>query len=367
MINKRTKIRTCALILFLSAFIPSNAQNTLSLEANLMLPGDSITKERVEFVPAGDDGNQAVWDYSNLEAEGIYSIRFDTISRSQLIGYDMQKTYNYRITNDSLLMTGYESPLLSVEYQKPLLIQAFPLRYGQTYNTDYQGEGRYCGTHFERNFGSVRITADAIGTLILSEKDTLPNTLRVYTINTEAIRLNRDSCRNDSDNLKQVITENYQWYAPGYRYPVFETVTSSTYDNMNHVATQQYAYRCPPEIQEEMNDSINERIRREQRYEADSHYIHHGKQAPQGKDVGFIYDVEVNGNKIFINYSIEETATIHAMIVDVMGNIYHNVRQTNPAGDNYQINIDCTNLRQGQYIVYINVNGTVYNKKIPVK
>jgi len=33
-----------------------------------MLPGDSVTKERVEFVHAGDDGNQAVWDFSNLES-----------------------------------------------------------------------------------------------------------------------------------------------------------------------------------------------------------------------------------------------------------------------------------------------------------
>ena len=66
-------------------------------------------------------------------------------------------------------------------------------------------------------------------------------------------------------------------------------------------------------------------------------------------------------------YSIEKTATIRAMIVDVMGNVYHDTQQTNQAGTNYSMNIDCTGLRRGQYIIYINVNGTVYNNKIPIK
>ena len=367
MINKRKKLRVWALMLIFHSIAPTNAQNTLSQAANLMQPGDSVTKERVEYVYAGEGGEHAVWDFSNLDSEDTYYIKYDTISESQLTGYDMQKTYNYRLTSDSLLMTGYESPLLSIDYQQPLLIQYFPLKFGQTYSADYQGNGRYCSTHFERNYGSVRITADAIGTLILSEKDTLPNTLRIYTINTEAIRLNRDSCRNDSDNLKLVITEHYQWYALGYRYPVFETITSSTYDNMDHVATSQYAYRCPPEIQIEMNDSTNERIRCEQQREADNQNMHNGSQTSQGRDVGFTYDVDVNGNQIAINYSIEKTATIRAMIVDVMGNVYHDIQQTNQAGTNYSLDIDCTGLRRGQYIIYINVNGTVYNNKIPIK
>ena len=194
------------------------------------------------------------------------------------------------------------------------------------------------------------------------------NTLRVYTVNTEAIRLNKDSCRNDSDNLKQVITEQYQWYAHGYRYPVFETITSSTYDNMSHVATQQYAYRCLPEMQTELSDSINDRIRQEGRFTADG-LIHSGNsgKASQNNDAGFAYDLVVNGKTVTITYNIEQTATIRILIVDVMGNIYQNIQQTNPEGNNYSVSIDCSSLRRGQYIAYINVNGNIYNKKFPIK
>lgn len=368
MIHKKRNWRILSLMFLIPAIIQANAQNTLSLAANLMQPGDSVTKERVEYVYSGEGGENAVWDFSNLDPENTYYIKYDTISDSQLVGYDMQKTYNYRFTNDSLLMTGYESPLLSVEYQQPLLIQSFPLKFGQTYSADYQGEGRYCGTHFERDFGSVKITADAIGTLILSEKDTLPNTLRVYTINTEAIRLNRDSCRNDSDNMKLVITEQYQWYAHGYRYPVFETMTSSSYNNTEHVATQQMAYRCLPEIQMELNDSISDRIRQEARFTVDrTAFSGESSKTSQNNDAGFTYDLIVNGKTVTITYNIEHTATIRVLIVDIMGNIYQNIQQTNPEGYNYSVSIDCSSLRRGQYIAYINVNGNIYNKKFPIK
>lgn len=360
--------RVLFLILLLSKYFLTNAQTALSLAANLMQPGDSVTKESVEYVFAGDDGDHAVWDFSNLETGDIYCIKYDTLNNSQLVGYDLQKTYNYRIKNDSLFLIGYESPQLNVDYKQPLLIQPFPLQFNQTCSSAYHGEGRYCGTHYERNFGSVRITADAIGTLVLSEKDTLLNTLRVYTVNTESIRLSKDSCRNDSDNMKLVITEQYRWYARGYRYPVFETITSSTYDNMDHVATSQLAYRCPPEIQIELNDSTNERIRQTMQLESGNCYGDgDSNHTSHGNDVGFTYDVDINGNQITINYSVEQTATIHAMIVDVMGNIYQNIQQTSPAGTDYSMSFDCTGLRRGQYIIYINVNGKVYNTKISVK
>lgn len=381
MINKIVKQSLCSLLLLFPSFVSTNGQNTLSLAANLMQPGDSVTKECVEYVYSGDDGNHAVWDFSNLEAEDMYCIKYDTINKSQLIGYDMQKIYNYRFTNDSLLMTGYESPLLSVDYVQPLLIQTFPLQFGQTYSADYQGDGRYCGTHFERTLGSVRITADAIGTLILSEKDTLPNTLRVYTINTEAIRLNRDSCRNDSDNLKLVITEQYQWYARGYRYPVFETITSSTYDNMDHVATQQYAFRCLPIVQEVLTDSVNEQIRindrllgniiddfgKKNNYPVVNNGENSNSKSLNDVDSSFTYEIQINGNRVTITYDINTKSNVHAMVVDVLGSVYRDVQQTNQAGNGYVMSIDCTGLRRGQYIIYINVNGNVFSKKIPVK
>lgn len=377
-VEKLTFARALLLVLLLSGTQHAVCQNVLSRACNLFQVGDSVTKQKVEYVYAGDDGDDVVWDFSDLEQEDTYYIKYDTLSSELYVGRDTQKTYKFLADSDSLLFLGFETPLLGMDYQKPQLTLPFPLQLNQTFSSDYQGEGRYCGTHFERTFGSIRIAADGQGTLILSENDTLPNTLRVYTITTEAIRLNVDSCRNDSDNLKQVITERYQWFTRGYRYPVLETVTSSTYDNLNHVATQQYAYCCPPDVQYELCDSINERIREEDLAAArngnensnnssNNGHTAENEDDKNGNGVGFSYDVECNGNQVTITYDLEKDAHIHAMVVDVMGMLYRDVQQSNGAGTGYTMKIDCNGLRPGQYIIYINVNGTIHSTKIPVK
>ena len=364
--------RTLLAVLLLSCGHMAFCQNFLSRSCNLFQVGDSVSKQKVDYVNAGDGGNDAVWDFSNLETTGAYYIKYDTLSSNLFVGYDAQKRYFFQAYKDSLMFLGFETPLLRMDYQKSQLMLPFPLQMEQTFHSSYKGEGRYCGTDFERSFGTVCITADGYGTIILSEQDTLPNTLRIYTVNTEAIRLNADSCLNDSDNLKQVITEHYQWYARGYRYPVFETITSSSYDNMNHVATQQYAYRCPPEIQNELSDLMNEGIREEDMAAGNGNgtsngHSTHEESNPNGSSGGFSYDVQHYDNQAIIIYDLEQDSHVHVMVVDVMGMIHYDEQQCNGAGTGYTMNFDCSGLRHGQYIIYINVNGIIYSTKIQVK
>ena len=369
MISKTIKVVLYFILLFTCSPM-SLAQNILSLAANMLQPGDSIVKEEVEYVYSGNSGKNVIWDFSNLTVENSYYLKYDTLNKSQFVGYDAHKTYKYHLSNDSLKLLGYESPLIGVEYQRPQLIMPFPLQLNQVYISDFQGDGLYCGTRYERTFGTIKIEAEAEGTLILSEKDTLPNTLRIYTVNTEAILLNRDSSQNASGNIKQIITEHYQWFARGYRYPVFETITSSTYDNLNHVSTQQHAYRCKPEVQQILQDSINERIRINDKLitsNGDNDRQSDDNDALDSGNPGFSYQLATNNNHVNIIYNLEHPAHIHAMLVDVMGTVHRELQQTNNPGVGYTMNIDCSSLRRGQYIIYINVNGTIFNTKIPVK
>ena len=168
--------------------ITSAAQTILSQATNMPQSGDSIAKELVEYVHVISDKEDAVWDFSDLEAQGTYYVKYDTIG-GYLTAYDQRESLKYHLRNDSLFLTGYESSMVRMDYHRPLLSMPFNIQLGQSIISSYQGEGTYCGTHSERT--------------ILSEKDTLRNTLCLYSVATESIRLNRDSCRNDSDNLKQ--------------------------------------------------------------------------------------------------------------------------------------------------------------------
>lgn len=369
LLSNRTKA-LFAVLLYVSVAAP--AQNVLSRECNLLHSGDCITMERVEYMPAGDEGDGAVWDFSGVEAEGTYRVSYGSIDDSHLAGYDPEKTCKFSLEDGNLQLCGYESRLLGMNYQAPQLVLPLPFQLNQSVTTSYAGEGKYCGHHYERTFGTVSMTADGQGILILSEKDTLRNTLRVYSVTTEAIRLNADSCLNDSDNLKQVITERYQWFARGYRYPVLETVTSSTYDNLDHVATTRHAYRCLPEIQRELTDSVNEQIRLNDQLAAygqgaDTGGGERDAEKRGGGNTNFSYEVQVSNNHVTLTYDVEASAQVRVMVVDVMGTIYRSEQQSSPAGTGYVMNIDCNGLRRGQYVIYINVNGIVYNAKIPVK
>ena len=366
--------RALSAVLLLLSLVSVRAQEMLTSACNQIMPGDSLTMLKTEYFYAGEAGEENIWDFSGLEADGSYFIKFDTIKNNQLVGYDSQKIWKYQTAENGLSLAGYEDMLTQMNYAVAQPVLPFPLQYGQTYTKGYQGDGRYCGTHYIRTFGTTQVTADALGTLILSETDTLYNTLRVYSVNTAAIRLSKDSCRNDSDNLKQVITERYQWYARGYRYPVLETVSSSTYHDTNHIATQQYGYLCPPEIQAALSDSINEQIRREDALAAAEGSRNNGGDGSEGSDnpqrngnkCGFTYDIHTYGSQVTINYSLDASAQIHVLVVDVMGMVYRDTQQNSPAGSNYTMNIDCSGLRRGQYIIYMNVNGTIYSSKISI-
>jgi len=345
-----------------------NAQGILSLHTNMFLPGDSLTKEVVDYQQIVCDQENSTWDFSGLATKGIYYVKYDS-SEDGVWGSDRQRTYKYKADGDSLLIVGYESPQHIFSYQKPLLVLPFSLQAGQNVITSYQGEGSYCGTHVEYTCGTSKIEAEPIGTLILSERDTLRDVQCIYSVNTETISLSKDASQLDSCSLKQVITEHYRWYARGYRYPLLEMVTSSTYDNLDHVATQQYGFRCPPGIQDELNDSINSKIRENLNLQGagDGHHDNmEGGQASVGDSI-FTYDADVSGNYVSVTYSLTQPATVHAMIIDVMGTVYQDIHQNHSAGSGYNMSFDLNGLRHGQYVIYINVNGSIYNIKIPVK
>lgn len=89
--------------------------------------------------------------------------------------------------------------------------------------------------------------------------------------------------------------------------------------------------------------------------------------ALDSRNPGFSYQLATNNNHVNIIYNLEHPAHIHAMLVDVMGTVHRELQQTNNPGVGYTMNIDCSSLRRGQYIIYINVNGTIFNTKIPIK
>ena len=221
-----------------------------------------------------------------------------------------------------------------------------------------------------------------IGTKNMSELpsgEVLRDVIRVHTHRTvggkeiaagdgqdiRALKNNILSCAADSiehflsADTAQTVVDTYRWFAAGYRYPILRTVrVSDTDGNTLSLA----AYYFSPERQSELSDPDNERIRRQQQDDS-------GETDANGKESGktdspIDYSVNVSGHSITIDYSLRAAANVRALLCDVRGMVYKSHTAANPAGSDYRLTLDCTGLRPGEYVLYLNVNGVVSSGKV---
>ena len=229
----------------------------------------------------------------------------------------------------------------------------FPFTYGDSISSDYEGHGLYCGHNGIEETGTVYTVADGIGTLYLTEEDTLHNVLRIHVVKTSSIRMDKDSFVTPPTSHTNILEESYLWYARGYRYPVFETHKETYYHGTKYMYVHKTAYRTLPKTIRSLGDSINEVIIR-----SDSI-----KTCSDGKDI-IQYQVSHSGNIIRIDYRLRESASISAIVSDTMGIVYRRYNHTEKPGDGLYFTFDMNGLRRGEYILYLNVNGMMYSHTV---
>lgn len=320
---------------------------------------DSLQKSKIRFFSPGKGGRNKVWDFSKkLKSKESSQVTFMTDSTGVLSIYEPGKISYYRTSLDSLILFSRESPLEKRDYAINKVIKRFPLVYGDSICKPFRCEGKYCGNHPFREVGTTTVKVDADGSIVLAEDDTIRNVSRVHTIDSYSICMDIDSAALDTAKLTQVIDERYEWYLPESQYPIFEDVTSTTYYNMDAIATTKYAYCNLPENladiyitpDDDTNDSDDEQ-------EGFSDVL---PQAP-----GIIhYQIETIGKTIQMTYDLDTEATITTIVANHMGMLCLSRQWTQSAGQGYSAQIDCGGLRSGVYILYINVNGKVYSEKV---
>lgn len=319
---------------------------------------DSIQKSKIRYFSSGNGGRNKVWNFTNkLGSKKSSQVMFVKDSIDLLTVIEPDKICYYRTTPDTFLLLGSESPLEKRKYLLGKIAKLFPAEYGDSISNEYRCEGMYCGDHPFREVGMICIKADADGSIVLAEDDTIKNVLRVHTIDAYSICMDIDSTALDTAKLTQVIDEHYGWYLPKSDYPIIETVTSTTFDNMNVLGTTKYAYCNLPK------DLVNYYITSDDEHETDEQDSSYDGGEQQIPDI-MHYRVEIQGKIIQIQYSLDEGADITTIVANQMGMLCTSRHWTQEAGQEYSIKLDCTGLRSGIYILYINVNGKVYNEKV---
>lgn len=318
---------------------------------------DSLQRISIHYFPPDRGGSNRVWDFSKkLSSKESSKLMFMKDSTGTISITEPGMIKYYMTEQDSLVLVGSESPLEKRQFVKKKITLKNPLEFGDSIKKEFRCEGMYCGIHSFREVGSTYLNVDAEGTAVFAGNDSVTNVRRIHTIDTYSVCMDRDSAALDTAKLTQVIDERYGWYFPGAEYPFLELSTSTTYLNMGITGTTRNAYCYLPEDKvsyyttEEDDNETNQGESLVTNDNTDPDIIH--------------YKINTNDGIISITYDLDEAAAISLIVANHMGFSYIHRNLTQSAGQAYTMQVDCNGLRPGTYILYINVNGKVYSKKI---
>ena len=367
----------------------ANAQNISS--SHQVRVNDEVKKQQVEYAAVDSTGQNMVWDLSEVVLPKWTLTADYTAEDSRkgvVIGTERGTRNYYRSEPAALMLTGFENNLLKVDYDQPELLLRMPLVYGDRHEGQFHGTSAYCEKVFSRTFGTYRVVVDGTGSMLLPSGDTLRHVSRVHSTKltsarffpevqrermlktvVDSIKFPADSIRFGVNNDSLVIeTNTYRWYAAGYRYPVLEVIATG-YKGEKPWTTE--AFYCSPEEQLPLNDPENEETRKLLADNGGNGFgsVKGGTSDDGGKknDLGNIMqdlNVTVTGSTVTVGYTLQQDATVTALVCDISGVVYRQQSQTGQADDHYQMTILCDGLRRGQYVLYMNVNGQVTSQTI---
>lgn len=364
-----------------------SAQRVLKASTNAYLNADKLEKQQIEYPEKIRHGKSH--DMSDVEVlNKKYTVRYRVKNDSfpnRLSCIENGTQYHYDLCNDSIFIGGYQNRMTQVEYDQAETYLKLPIALGDSLTGYFHGRGTYGGKLALRNFGWYKTKAEALERIVVAEGDTLDNVLRLHTerkissqyypieLADSLLPFKEDSVkeylRTDTAVIKTTID---RWYAPGYRYPILET--RKTEESRNVPLLTQTLYFPPSEQQEQLHgDVANETVRMrlaeelmaKTRGQSDFEGSLDGKRLI-GND--FAYDIlqDDGSNMITINYNARQDVKVVALVASTQGYVYKRAEQQCEAGTG-QFSLNCTGLRKGQYIIYINVDGNQYAEKVNVK
>ena len=371
-------------IIALHVLLPASASAQARYSLNSVRSGDVLDRCQISLFSLGTKGDSVVWDISDISVindkeETVYVAADD---EPEIIAEYNNTLYNmYTNKGDSVLLNGYGDSNTKVNLSIPEIIFCGNMSSRDIINGVFHGSAVYSERIMARIYGAYTLEQDAAGIIILPDNDTLVQVRRVHTkkhIKEERLpqiksekdlsvyvdsicKYNNDSIRHRLYNdIVPVEQDIYRWYAEGYRYPILETIiTGFLGKNPKYIA----AYYYPPEGQEKLDDEENKEIRKN----IASDKISKVGEYKNGNDILLDYSVSVNGKNITIDCTLEENATIKALVCDVRGIVYKSTSDIHVEKGFYSTTIDCGSLRNGNYVLYLNVNGDVYHNKVMLK
>lgn len=335
---------------------------TVDSTHNALRDGDCLVQYELHHNLNSTSGDGILWDLSQqktFQSRSLKITRRTDNSNGVAVSDRLSSSY-YRLCDDSLLYDGFESNLAKVDYHGGIPVMVFPMHYGDSLTHVYDGSGSYSDDWMIETVGNSKSEIDAKGTLITPESDTIHNVLRLHVSRHSHEKILSKSKTERDVQSSQVREDDYLWYAPGYRYPVLHANTYTV--EGDSVASLWYIPLFEQEILPEDNDNLTIRqtdILNKPHEETEEggaeSLLHYTLRNNRGdKRVTILYDQFVGGSVTFI-------------LSDVRGTVYSSNCQNHDAGTGYSAEVSLAGLRNGNYVIYICMDGQRFAEKILVE
>jgi hypothetical protein len=212
--------------LFALSFTSFLAQPTLTSANCNPFAGDIFTVTTTSSISPGNAGANQTWNLSAMSISGMKTITMSAAvstpsystyyANSNVSSLDGTVTEFYKTNSNSLQGYGnyyYASSIVGTivtSYTNPVDYLHLPCNFNDSFTDTYSGSQYHTGGTPPTmvSFGSVTVTADGYGTLILPT-GTVTNVMRVHTSG-----IGRDSIPNSSFGSPYTY-DYYEWYVPG--------------------------------------------------------------------------------------------------------------------------------------------------------
>ncbi len=368
--------RTLSIVSFSVTCISAAAQ--LSYQANAPRGGDNVVRQVISLASPGQCSDSALWDFRDKEVgtrRNVVRHVNQKVNGDSLRLYDSGSRYGLEIGKDGVLVTSCENRNIDITYDLPVKLLRFPMEYRDSLSGCFHGVGTYCDRWRTRVFGIWKLKADAMGRVFLPTGDTL-RAIRVHlrkrvsnkyypldSVHSTLAAFNVDSMLHfQATDTAVMVSDEYKWYARGYRYPVLEY--RSAYMESRPEEKTRVAYICPPESQEELPlDDENVRIREGDKKNGDAGNGKHANGNEAGNYDFFRYSFSQDdaSKTVHVSYTSDTPVSVKAILANTMGIVYGT--ETSANGTSGDITISYGDVPRGQYVVYIKTGEKVHTEK----
>ena len=323
-------------------FMTLSAQTVLTYATHGMQEGDVLTLTNLTDFKVGNGGADQVWDFSNAKTNGsTQTIEYNanpSAERPFACLMDKKSTVFHSVSNKEKLYYGVRYNNANIEFEKPIKELVFPFRYQSQISGEMKGTYTILPSGKKETIdGNYSVTADGWGTIILPNRVTLHNVLRVVYVKDYTQTMG---------NLQYYITvKHYLYYAAESRYAVLQVrEVKSSCDcacNSNEL-TACYNASVVPFVQnnEPKPQSLSE-------------------TAPE---LNFTLYPNPAKTELRVNYNLSANANITISIIDLAGKKMKTIVNAKQELGTYSVTGNVADLPNGTYLLEMQINDKVYTE-----